>query len=50
MKSTGAWMGSTIGEANIQRLRKGNFLGKEDEVGARVPDPEEVAPDPQEGF
>ena len=49
MASTGTWMGSTIGDANIRRLRKGNFLGKEDEVGARVPDPEEVAPDPKEG-
>ena len=34
-------MGSTIGDATIRRLRKGNFLGKEDEVGAHAPDPEE---------
>ena len=49
MASTGAWMGSTVGDADIRKLRKGNFLGKEDEVGARAPDPEEILPNHEKG-
>ena len=49
MASTDAWVGSTIDDADVRRLRLGRFLGKEDEVGARAPDPEEILPNPEKG-
>ena len=49
MASTDAWMGSTIDDFDIRRLRRGRFLGKTDDVGARAPDPAEISPKPEKG-
>ena len=49
MASTGAWMGSGVDDRDIRKLRRGRFLGRTDDVGARAPDPEEISPKPKKG-
>ena len=49
MASTGAWMGSTIDEAFLRKIRRNGFLGTTGDVEARAPPAGEISPKPKKG-
>ena len=49
MASSGTWMGSGLDDQDIRKLRRGRFLGRTDDVGARAPDSKEISPKPKKG-
>ena len=49
MASSGARMGSGVSNADIRKLRRGQFLGTAEVVAAHAPDLEEISSTPKEG-
>ena len=49
MAKTGAWIGSTVDEASLWKLRRNGFLGMTGDVEARVPPVGENFPKPKKG-
>ena len=49
MASSGAWMVSGVDTSAVKKLRRGRFLGRIEDMGARAPNSEEISPAPRKG-
>ena len=49
MAKTGAWMGSSVDDELLWKLRRNRFLGMTGDVGARLPPVGEISPNPRKG-